>query len=283
MKLIPRRKFIEKKFSNSGLITLVLLGVSTLFLATGRVAAKNPAPAAGGLKLNYVPVKKSEHTHLEKLLKDSRLFDRMVADTNKELVFPVEVPVNFVECAAIGEKDPVNAYYDPEKHSITMCYELMAKSEELFKDDEQTPKELADAVLGSTAWTFYHELGHGLIDIFNIPLTGKNEDAADQISTYILLKAGDEGERAALDGAEDFYREASEDKDLDDIALADTHSLDKQRFYNIMCWVYGTDEEKYSYLLKDVPELKDRAESCKEEFEKMNESWAKLLAPHTRK
>ena len=137
--------------------------------------------------------------------------------------------------------------------------------------------------MGSTAWTFYHELGHGLIDIFKIPLTGKNEDAADQISTYILLKAGDEGEKAAMSGAEDFYREASEDKDLDDLALADTHSLDKQRFYNIMCWVYGTDEKKYSYLLKDVPELKDRAESCGEEFEKMNESWQKLLAPHTRK
>jgi len=281
MKLIPRQEFIEKKSSVPGLVTLALLGVAILFSATGRVAAKSPAP--GGLKLNYIPVKKSEHTHLEKMLKDSRLFDRMVADTNQELVFPVEVPVNFIECAAIGEKDPVNAFYDPEKHSITMCYELMAESEKLFKDDEQTPKELADAVLGSTAWTFYHELGHGLIDIFNIPLTGKNEDAADQISTYILLKAGDEGERAALNGAEDFYREAGEDKDLDDLALADTHSLDKQRFYNIMCWVYGTDEKKYGYLLKDVPELKERAESCQEEFEKMNESWAKLLAPHTRK
>ena len=262
----------------------MLLGFATLF-ATGHVAAKNytPPAAAGGLKLNYVPVRKSEHKHLEKMLKDSGLFDRMVVDTNKELAFPLEVPVNFVECEAIGEKDPVNAFYDEEKHSITMCYELLAKSEELFKDDEQNADELTEAVLGSTAWTFYHELGHGLIHIFKIPLTGKNEDAADQISTYILLKAGDEGERAAMSGAEDFYREAGDDKDLDDLALADTHSLDKQRFYNIMCWVYGTDEKKYSYLLKDIPELKDRAESCGDEFEKMNESWAKLLAPYTRK
>jgi hypothetical protein len=285
MKQIPRPKLIHNQSIFSGLAATVLSGLALIFLAPGWVEAAIPAPRmpAVGLKLNYVPVKKSEHMHLEKMLKDSKLFDRMIADTNQELIFPIEVPVNFVECEAIGEKDPTNAFYDPEKHDITMCYELMAKSEELFRDDEASASELSEAVLGSMAWTFYHEMGHALIDIFKIPLTGKNEDAADQVSTYILLKAGEEGEKAALSGAEDFYREASEDKDLDDIDLADSHSLDKQRFYNIICWVYGTDEEKYSYLLKDMPELKDRAESCQEEFEKMNESWAKLLAPHTRK
>jgi Putative metallopeptidase len=237
----------------------------------------------GDFKLAYVPVKNEQHAHLEKMLTDSKLFDRLVDDLNKNLSLPVDVQINFTECTGLPEAQqmsPVNAWYNPADHTVTMCYELMAKSEELFQDDEKTPEDLAEAVKGSTAWTFYHELGHAMIDLYQPPLTGKNEDAADQISTFILLDGSDEGEKFALSGAEDFGREAGDDNDLSDMAFADTHSLGKQRFYNIVCWVYGQNEEKYSNLVEQGALPENRAGRCKEEYDTMARSWQTLLAPH---
>jgi hypothetical protein len=248
--------------------------------------AQGSSPAAddkGDFKLTYVPVKNEQHEHLEKMLTDSKVFDRFTDDLNKTLALPVDINIRFTECADLPEAQQMgvaNAWYNPEDHTVTMCYELMAKSEELFRDDEKTPEDLAEAVKGSTAWTFYHELGHAMIDVYKPPLTGKNEDAADQISTYILIAGGDEGEKFALSGAEDFGREAGQDNDLNEMAFADTHSLGQQRFYNIVCWVYGQNEEKYSNLVEQGNLPESRAGSCKEEYDTMARSWQTLLAPH---
>jgi Putative metallopeptidase len=248
--------------------------------------AQGGSPAAddkGDFKLAYVPVKNEQHEHLEKMLTDSKLFDRFVEDLNKNLALPFDIDISFKECADLPEAQQMgaaNAWYNPEDHTVTMCYELMAKSEELFRDDEKTPEDLAEAVKGSTAWTFYHELGHAMIDVYKLPLTGKNEDAADQISTNILIDGGDEGEKFALSGAEDFGREAGADNDLNDLQFADTHSLDKQRFYNIVCWVYGQNEGKYGNLVEQGSLPENRAPRCKEEYDTMARSWQTLLAPH---
>lgn len=48
---------------------------------------------------------------------------------------------------------------------------------------------------------FYHEVGHALVDVLELPITGKEEDAVDQLSTYVLVEDADGGEVAALDGA----------------------------------------------------------------------------------
>jgi hypothetical protein len=250
--------------------------------------AASPAPVAedkGDFKIVYRPIKDQELAHTEKMIKDSKLFERLVNDSNKHLSLPVDIPVIFKECNGKDE-DPTNAFYSPEDHSITLCYGLIKKSEDLFRDDKKTEKDLEEAVLGSTAWTFYHEMGHALIDVYKIVHTGKEEDAADELSTYILInEGGDEGEKAALDGAEDFYREASEDKDLSEEQFADAHSLDKQRFYNVVCWVYGSNTEKYAYLTegKDPILPEGRAELCEDEYHRVTKAWASLLGPHAKK
>jgi hypothetical protein len=239
----------------------------------------------GDFKIVYRPIKDQGLAHIEKMVKGSKLFERLVDESNKHLALPLDIPVIFKECNGKDE-DPTNAFYSPEDHSITLCYGLIEKSEELFKDDEKTEKDLEEAVLGSTAWTFYHEMGHALIDVYKIVHTGKEEDAADELSTYILInEGGDEGEKAALDGAEDFYREASEDKDLNEEQFADAHSLDKQRFYNVVCWVYGSNTEKYAYLTegKDPILPEGRAEMCEDEYHRVTKAWTSLLGPHTKK
>ena len=240
----------------------------------------------GDFKLVYVPVKdKKNHGDLEGVLKGSKLFDGIISDLNKELALPVDIRVLFSECKGLPDVEETgveNAWFDPGKNEIVICYELIAKTESLFSDDEKTEQELNDAVLGSTAWTFFHEMGHALVSVHKLPITGKEEDAVDQLSTFILLQGGDAGESAALSGAEDFLREEEEPGDLD---MADSHSLSKQRFYNIICWIYGSNEEKYAELAEgdDAVLPEDRGNNCGSEYEQISRSWTTLLAPFMKK
>ncbi|HYJ46990.1 MAG TPA: DUF4344 domain-containing metallopeptidase, partial [Pyrinomonadaceae bacterium] len=258
--------------------------------AHSRLQAKAAAEDKGDFRLVYVPLKDKGLAHIEKMIKDSKLFESLIETSNKELALPVDITVYFRECTGKNEdgtpEDPTNAWYNPDDHSITMCYGLVKQSEDLFKDDEKDEKELEEAVLGSTAWTFYHEMGHALIDVYKIAHTGKEEDAADELSTYILInEGGEEGELAALNGAENFYREAAEDNDLGEDQFADSHSLDKQRFYNVICWVYGSNTKKYAELTKGKDPIlpEGRADGCEQEYERITKAWQALLGPHLKK
>ena len=294
----------RKIFLNNRVLLFALLvcALSVAYTSAARTGRTNTSSSSSGMraqastgdkgafKLRYLPIKDQSLAHIEKLIKDSKLFEGLIDYSNKHLKLPVDITLYFKECNgkdADGKpEDPTNAWYNPEDNAITMCYGLIKKTEDLFRDDEKNEKDLEEAVLGSTAWTFYHEMGHALIDIYKIAHTGKEEDAADELSTYILInEGGEEGEKAALNGAEDFYREASQDNDLNEEQFADAHSLSKQRFYNIICWVYGSNTEKYASLTKgDNPTLPEgRAEGCKDEYGRVAKAWQNLLASHLKK
>lgn len=46
-------------------------------------------------------------------------------------------------------------------------------------------------LVGLSNGVLFHELGHGLVAMYDLPITGKEEDAVDQLST-LLLSTGDE-------------------------------------------------------------------------------------------
>jgi len=44
-------------------------------------------------------------------------------------------------------------------------------------------------VFANTVFVLFHELGHGLIHEFDLPVLGEEEDAADTIASIFLLRA----------------------------------------------------------------------------------------------
>src|SRR4051812_8122421 len=59
--------------------------------APSGLQAKAPAEDKGDFSLVYVPLKDKSLAHIEKLIKDSGLFESLVATSNKELALPVDV------------------------------------------------------------------------------------------------------------------------------------------------------------------------------------------------
>ena len=65
--------------------------------------------------------------------------------------------------------------------------------------------------------------------------------------------------------------------ELDEGVLADEHSLDEQRAYQYLCWVYGSDEEEYSWIIDEEHLPVERAERCSFEYAQNANSWIELL------
>ncbi|MFL6199824.1 MAG: DUF4344 domain-containing metallopeptidase [Thermoanaerobaculia bacterium] len=234
---------------------------------------------AGNFVVEYEETDNENYQELEGIFQETRLLEDTVAELNKVFFLPGDVPVVLREC---GE---VNAFYDPEAQEISVCYELIEYYSGMFLSEDQTEEEAAEggeAVAGATLFTFFHELGHALIDLYDLPVTGREEDAVDQLATMILLEGGDEGETAALNGAWSFLTEEEEDDSEEEPAFWDEHSLDEQRFYNIVCWSYGKNPEAFQELVDDETLPEGRAARCPAEYDRMSRSWDALLDPYVK-
>ncbi len=65
-----------------------------------------------------------------------------------------------------------------------------------------------------------------------------------------------------------------------ELAFRDEHSLDQQRFYDMLCLTYGSNPSKNKNLLGKNGLPPNRAQRCPAEFKRVDHSWQKLLAPY---
>jgi hypothetical protein len=198
---------------------------------------------------------------------------RIVEELKKQIALPFEIQVLFKDC---GGPD---SYYDESSHEIVICYELFDAYDEVFFSKIRTRTARDEAVKGTVVSMFLHEVGHALIDGWNLPITGREEDAADQFSTLMLLNGMTGGDEMALDSARSFKLLAVLERGLEK-DYSDRHSLDEQRFYNTICLVYGHRPERYEYLVRNGSIPMERAFECEEDYGRVNKSWQTLLASH---
>lgn len=224
----------------------------------------------GDVILADAPPTKSLYRGLHQSLRQDDILPEVIADLNTSFAWPTDVVVEFRDC---GE---ANAFYETDPPRIIMCNDLVDLLVDVFDPIIQDQKVSDDMAIGATAFIMLHELGHALIDAHQIPVTGREEDAVDQLATWLLVTGMKEGEMLALDAAS-WFALASQ-SDLGEGMLWDEHSLDVQRFYNIACWVYGANPSRYRYLVERGQLPRERAQTCKSEYEAFASSWERLLA-----
>jgi hypothetical protein len=198
---------------------------------------------------------------------------RIVEELKKQIALPFELEVVFKEC---GDPD---SYYDEASHEIVICYELIDVYSELFSRTIKATTARDEAAKGAVVAIFLHEVAHALIDGWDLSITGREEDAADQFSTLMLINGFPDSEDMAMHSARSFESLAFLEKGLEK-DYSDAHSVDEQRFYNTICLVYGHRPERYEYLIRNGSLPAERAFECKEEYARVNKSWQTLLAPY---
>ncbi|MEZ5426652.1 MAG: DUF4344 domain-containing metallopeptidase [Pyrinomonadaceae bacterium] len=225
----------------------------------------------------YAEVSNERYAGFNQKMKQEGVIEDITDSLNQSLALPTDVRVTFRDCGKI------NAWYQPDQKTITFCYEFM----EFFYDQAvamgKSEEEANQMMIGSTLFFFFHELGHCLIDVYDLPSTGREEDAVDQLSTYVLMDSEDEyGETSAISGVM-MFSAMSRNEQLSDESFADEHSLNSQRAYNLACWIYGRNPEKFAGFVEAefLPEA--RAVRCPAEYQKMSSAWQRLTDPWVKK
>ena len=251
-----------------------------MFVPSALAVDPNPSyQDKGDFYLTYEPT--YYYQEFEDWLKLEQYFESQIPFLNETFKLPYDVEILIGEC---GES---NAFYF--QGQIIICYELIRETDNRFADffnrtygeGNWTTKDLNYSVIGVIDHTFYHELGHALIEIYELPATGPEESVVDQFGGYIILEfsEGQIGQDAMRDTAIDFWLAAEENPDLTQTAFADTHALNQQRFYDLACWAYGSDPNYNRYMLDEGWIPQNRLGWCELEYANMVYAWNILLAP----
>jgi len=211
-------------------------------------------------------------------------FEYQIEYLNSIFRLPHDVEIVVSEC------NEVNAFYDYTTKQITMCYEFM---DSVFSDFETyyfeeglevTDEQLSIENLDVVDFVFYHELGHALVDIYQLPITGLEENVVDQFAALIMLLTENVDDYEGIVAQDILYSVGTWFFIQANLGYEhvywDVHNLDIQRFYNISCYAYGQNPQYNADLITngDLPE--ERAENCAYEYAVLEDSWNRILSPY---
>jgi hypothetical protein len=117
-----------------------------------------------------------------------------------------------------------------------------------------------------------------------LPVLGREEDAADSFAIINALKMGTRfSERVLIEAGEGLVLSARRDRKQGTTpAFYDEHGLDPQRAYTVVCFMVGSNPEKYKQLANETKLPEERRKSCKYEWENTAWSWEEMLKTHLR-
>ena len=122
-----------------------------------------------------------------------------------------------------------NAWYD--EGFVTVCYEFLT---DILKNalEKTLPSVITqdDAILGPFMDVFLHETGHAVFDQLKVPVLGREEDAADLFSVYIVLQMGKEDARRLILGNAYQYKEDVVNPQVPLTKYSDEHGISRSDF-----------------------------------------------------
>lgn len=249
-----------------------ILGIYTSPLGKGLASAQGKPAGKGSFKVGASPKRRDKNIKLNMSAEDRQDLQAVAAEMNKVFILPQDLYLSVNNCGV------ANAYYDPSSKEIIMCKELATLFEQGFAKEYEDKDDAAQAVEDSTMFVFFHELGHALIDIYDLPVTGREEDAVDQLATLIVADGSEEGAASVFNGAVAFT--VLDDGEISESAFWGEHSMGLQRFYNTICLLYGQDPQTHKDLVSEEVLPQARAQRCPGEYQRIEKAWGTLLAPH---
>jgi putative metallopeptidase DUF4344 len=254
-----------------------------LIIATTTIAAE---AQTNRTVVEYVPPTNPAHQALYQ-----RLMERRTLEKLQELFSPFRLPVE-LKLRTVGCDGVSNAWYQKPAPgssslpSVNVCYEYLAEIQQSMPPGT-TPAGITpmNAMMGQCFYVFAHEMGHAMFDVLGVPVMGREEDAADNFATYLMLRFGDEEARALITGAAYSYNKYVQGSQVTVplAAFSDAHSAPAQRFYNLLCTAYGSDQARYGDFVEKEYLPKSRAGSCMREFNTTAFAFRELISPHVDK
>lgn len=223
---------------------------------------------------------KSAQALAEEILKAGEI-DKIAEGFADAFVLPVDLKIHV-------SNEEGSPFYDPSTKTVTVFYDFANLTANIIKASQTNSKGTIDDTELGKQWAsvndfiLIHELAHAFVDVLEIPVTGREEDAADGMATWFFADYVPGGAEYAFAAAR-FFAALQDFQGLPDaLQFADEHSLSIQRAGDIACKVAGSTEENLAAIAR-IGVLPDtRLRRCPAEYEQMSKAWTALLKPHLR-
>jgi hypothetical protein len=205
-----------------------------------------------------------------------QLFADVASSLNDLLKLNKDITISSIDCKT------VNAFYSPRDSMIVMCTEMYLTLLTYFAKKFNDPQNAPAYALLAFMFIFGHELGHALIDNYNLPILGKQEDAADAMSVVLWMETAETPDEKlfavglVLMGAQ-FLFDLTKDS-----PYYGEHSTGPVRLANIVCWAGGAYPEalQNSVYANIYVAMVKSGRNCQYEYMEKKKSVEQLLGPY---
>jgi hypothetical protein len=201
---------------------------------------------------------------------------RQVLEQLREFLSPLRLPRKIlVKTSECGRETVPYQSGQP----ITVCYEYVARIVQLAPATK-TPSGISRdaAITGATVQLVFHETAHVVFDLLQVPVWGREEDAADKLAAFVMLQFGKDVAITTLTGAIWFFEASNRTWTGSD--FAQESSPEAQRFYNYLCIAYGGDPVTFTDIVRDTLLNTRRARRCADEYRDLSYAFTKTILPH---
>lgn len=218
-----------------------------------------PSPQTVGA-IAYNP---SSNESARKILQESKLLE-FVSEQVRSLKLDVEFQAR--DC---GQS---NAFYQHSESpvqasKVELCYELFSDFYKSFRDAGIAPERAKDYAIASLTHTLLHEVGHAYINQKKLPITGSEEDAADDFATWFALTEVPKGDVAVKARSLVFLRNKSNDA----TPYNAQHRFQGQRGFSNLCLMIGKGDES---AIASIPAFNQNQKAdCQRRWSQVNSTW----------
>lgn len=220
----------------------------------------------------YTDSTDAEQQKYIQVAKDAHLAERMSTLVNNSLMLKSNIAIGFEPCGSW------NAFFSPRRRALVVCSEFLGIIVKTAHNDKdfmmKLPRDQFAKVVNGLLWSvFFHELGHAIISTNGVAITGREEDVADQFAVWYAVNFVDLSQNPIVMPTIWFWRRIAMERDITTMSeserrqfMANEHSLDEQRVFNLACWVLGTGSEGGARTAQFAALPTERAQRCPEEY-----------------
>jgi hypothetical protein len=204
-----------------------------------------------------------------------RLKQRAVLEELQAFLAPLRLPrqltMSTMQCGATTVR------HRPQG-TATVCYEMIDAIEKLVTQHTVDQDFGQTVIIGAFVQTVLHETALAIFDILEVPIWGRERDAADRLAALIMTQFGEDVSRTAIVGTASLFMWS--DRAWTGSDFSDTASPEYQRFFNYACVAFAAAPLQFGDLVDRGILPKRRAARCQGEYEQIRRAFNLRIMPY---
>ncbi len=237
-------------------------------------AAVNISWSRGEVQRIYEPPMSAADQRILNEIKQSGVVSEIIRLMNNEFTLTDNLTIR------IGA--PKGPLFDNQYGEIAIPYSFITITRNVFTTawPGKSPEQVNDATMDVLMHVLLHEMGHALLDLFDIPAIRNEENEVDDLAAILLVEMFEDGDKIVLNAARAFDLQKTRYGAYAREHRGTEHGLSEERFRNMACLVYGSDPKKYPDLLQNTGLTADDAVECEHRYKIRRDYWLDTLGPN---